>query len=77
MSYRTTKFLSILITYKSKNEIGSQYNAARENQQWKMQSIPNMGVCDTAVYQKQQTGENYLHQVKETMRDMTCTAEST
>jgi hypothetical protein len=48
----------------------------RENQQWKMQSIPNLGVCDTAVYQKQRV-ENYLHQAKESMRDMTCTAEST
>jgi len=49
----------------------------RENQQWKMQSIPNLGVRDTAVYQKQQTVENYLHQAKGSMRDMTCTAEST
>jgi hypothetical protein len=77
MSYRTTKFSCILITYKSKNKIGSQNKCSKGEPAMEIQSIPNLGVCDTAVYQKQQTGENYLHQAKETMRDMTCTAEST
>lgn len=62
------------IQIKEQNRISKQCSKGEPTME---NAIPNLGVCDTAVYQKQQTGENYLHQAKDTVRDMTCTAEST